>query len=57
MAKDRKLLKPRIPFTMHIEVDLWERFTSCVDAKKMTKAGGIRESMKLWLAVHENKAA
>ena len=55
MGNTRAGIIARVPFTMHIDVDLWTRFLACVDEKEMTIVGAIREGLRMWLKENENK--
>jgi len=57
MGNMRKGIIARVPFSMNIDVDLWQRFLDCVYARGITRVGAIRESLRLWLEVNEDKVA
>ena len=54
MGNTRAGVVARVPFTMHIDVELWKRVLACVDEKEMTIVGAIRESLRMWLEKNEN---
>ena len=57
MGNTRNGFTVRVPFTMHIDVELWKRVVACTYDKNITKVSAVREGLKMWLAANENKAA
>ena len=54
MGNMRNGIVARVPFSMSIDLDLWEKFLDAVYAKRMTRVGAIRECIRLWLEANEN---
>jgi len=54
MSNTRNGFVVRVPFTMHIDLELWERVIACTYEKDMTKVAAVREGLRMWLEKNEN---